>query len=120
LTRAVKLQKRAARVGFDWPSTLEVLDKINEECAELVEAREKLSQTEQLEEFGDLMFVMANLARHLDIDPEEALRHANKKFTRRFKGVEAKLAARGKTPQQSDLGEMDALWDAVKRDEKNT
>jgi ATP diphosphatase len=114
----VKLQKRAARVGFDWPSTLEVLDKINEECAELVEARNKLSHIEQLEEFGDLMFVMANLARHLNIDPEEALRSANKKFTRRFEGVEAKLTELGKTPQQSDLAEMDALWDAVKQDEK--
>lgn len=120
LTRAVKLQKRAARVGFDWPSALEVLDKINEECAELVEARIKLSHIEQIEEFGDLMFVMANLARHLDIDPEEALRKASTKFTRRFKGVEAKLADLGKTPQQSDLDEMDALWDAVKRDEKDT
>jgi nucleoside triphosphate diphosphatase len=118
LTRAVKLQKRAARVGFDWPSTLEVLDKINEECIELVEARKKLSHIEQIEEFGDLMFVMANLARHLNIDPEEALRHANTKFTRRFEGVEAKLADIGKTPQQSDLAEMDALWDAVKADEK--
>ena len=118
LTRAVKLQKRAARVGFDWPSTLEVLDKVNEECGELVEAREKLSHTEQIEEFGDLLFVMANLARHLKIDPEEALRKASSKFTRRFEGVEAKLADLGKTPQQSDLGEMDALWDAVKQDER--
>ena len=118
LTRAVKLQKRAARVGFDWPSALDVLDKINEECAELVEAHEKLSHTEQIEEFGDLMFVVANLARHLKIDPEEALRKASSKFTRRFEGVEAKLADLGKTPQQSDLVEMDALWDAVKQDEK--
>ncbi len=118
LTRAVKLQKRAARVGFDWPSALEVLDKINEESAELVEAHEELSHNEQIEEFGDLMFVMANLARHLDIDPEEALRKANTKFIRRFEGVEAKLANLGKTPQQSDLVEMDALWDAVKADER--
>jgi ATP diphosphatase len=117
LTRAVKLQKRAARVGFDWPSTLEVLDKINEECAELIEARQKLSHSEQIEEFGDLMFVMANLARHLKIDPEEALRKASTKFTRRFEAVEAKLADLGKTPQQSNLVEMDALWDAVKQDE---
>ncbi len=120
LTRAVKLQKRAARVGFDWPSTLEVLDKINEECAELIEACEELSHTEQKEEFGDLMFVMANLARHLQIDPEEALRQASTKFTHRFEAVEAKLAALGKTPQQSDLGEMDALWDAAKQDERKT
>ncbi len=117
LTRAVKLQKRAARVGFDWPSTQGVLDKIIEESQELVEARETLTHDEQVEEYGDLMFVMANLARHLKIDPEEALRKTNAKFTRRFEGVEAKLAAMGKTPQQSNLEEMDALWDAVKKDE---
>ncbi|KAB7616341.1 nucleoside triphosphate pyrophosphohydrolase [Amylibacter sp. SFDW26] len=119
LTRAVKLQKRAARVGFDWPSTQGVLDKIIEESQELVEARETLTHDEQVEEYGDLMFVMANLARHLKIDPEEALRKTNAKFTRRFEGVEAKLADMGKTPQQSDLKEMDALWDAVKVDERN-
>ncbi|MCP5073661.1 MAG: nucleoside triphosphate pyrophosphohydrolase [Rhodobacteraceae bacterium] len=120
LTRAVKLQKRAARVGFDWPSTDEVVDKIAEEAGELVEARDTLPHDKQVEEFGDLMFVMANLARHLKIDPEEALRSANAKFTRRFEGVEARLADRGRTPAQSDLAEMDALWDAVKRRENRT
>ncbi|MEP4198075.1 MAG: nucleoside triphosphate pyrophosphohydrolase [Aliishimia sp.] len=119
LLRAVKLQKRAARVGFDWPTTDEVLAKITEETAELVEARKDLTQTEIEEEFGDLMFVMANLARHMDIDPESALRAANAKFTRRFESVEAKLAALGKRPEDSDLSEMDALWDAVKIDEKS-
>ncbi|MDC1303702.1 nucleoside triphosphate pyrophosphohydrolase, partial [Ascidiaceihabitans sp.] len=69
---------------------------------------------------GDLMFVMANLARHLNIEPEEALRAANAKFTKRFEGVEAKLAEMGKTPAQSDLAEMDALWDAVKVDERKS
>jgi ATP diphosphatase len=118
LTRAVKLQKRAARVGFDWPSTDGVLDKINEEAHELVEARDKLTHSEQIEEYGDLMFVMANLARHLKIDPEEALRKANTKFTRRFEGIEDKLSNIGKNPQQSNLEEMDALWDAVKVDER--
>lgn len=118
LLRAVKLQKRAARVGFDWPSTDEVIDKIREEAAELVEARDRLSQDEITEEFGDLLFVMANLARHLKIDPEEALRKTNAKFTRRFEAVEARLAARGRQPEESDLAEMDALWDAVKADEK--
>ena len=118
LTRAVKLQNRAARVGFDWPAVDQVIAKIAEESGELAEARAELSQVEVEEEFGDLMFVMANLARHLDIDPEEALRAANAKFTRRFAGVEAKLAQRGKTPDQSDLAEMDALWDAVKADER--
>jgi ATP diphosphatase len=118
LLRAYKLQKRAARVGFDWPDTGEVIAKITEEAAELVEARDELTQVEVEEEFGDLMFVMANLGRHLGLDPEAALRAANAKFTRRFAGVEAKLAARGKTPSDSDLAEMDALWDAVKADER--
>lgn len=118
LLRAVKLQKRAARVGFDWPDTGPVLDKITEETAELVEAREELSQVEIEEEFGDLLFVMANLARHMDIDPEQALRRANHKFERRFKGIEHALAAKGRRPEQADLAELDALWDAVKRGEK--
>jgi ATP diphosphatase len=119
LLRAYKLQNRAARVGFDWPSTDQVIDKIQEEAAELVEARDELTHTEMTEEFGDLMFVMANLARHLNIEPEAALRAANAKFTRRFEGVEAKLKEMGKSPDQSDLAEMDALWNAVKIDERN-
>ena len=119
LLRAYKLQNRAARVGFDWPSTDQVIDKIQEEAAELVEARDELTHDEMTEEFGDLMFVMANLARHLKIEPEAALRAANAKFTRRFEGVEARLKDMGKTPDQSDLAEMDALWDAVKVDERN-
>ncbi|MEQ6248202.1 nucleoside triphosphate pyrophosphohydrolase [Sulfitobacter sp. HNIBRBA3233] len=117
LLRAYKLQKRAARVGFDWPDASHVIDKIREEAAELVEARDTLGPDEIAEEFGDLMFVMANLGRHLGIEPEAALRAANSKFTRRFEGVEAKLRARGKKPEDSDLAEMDALWDEVKRDE---
>jgi len=118
LTRAVKLQKRAARVGFDWPDTTHVIDKIIEEAGELVEARDQLGPAEVKEEFGDLLFVVANLARHLDIDPEEALRGTNAKFTRRFAAVEDALADRGKTPSDSDLAEMDALWDQVKAAEK--
>jgi len=118
LLRALKLQKRAARVGFDWPDVSHVIDKISEEAAEVVEARDTLSHAELTEEVGDLLFVMANLARHLNVDPEDALRRANAKFTRRFEGVEDRLTARGKTPAQSDLAEMDALWDAVKRAEK--
>ncbi|MHA6261687.1 nucleoside triphosphate pyrophosphohydrolase [Arenibacterium sp. CAU 1754] len=118
LLRAQKLQKRAARVGFDWPETGEVLDKIQEECAELVEARDQMGPDEIEEEFGDLLFVMANLARHLDIEPEAALRRANAKFIRRFARIEARLADMGKTPQDSDLAEMDALWNAAKADEK--
>lgn len=119
LLRAMKLQKRAARVGFDWPETTQVLDKITEEAAELVEAKDELSQTEVEEEYGDLLFVMANLGRHLGLAPEAALRAANAKFTRRFEGIETRLAAMGKTPQDSDLAEMDALWDAVKLAERS-
>lgn len=115
LLRAVKLQKRAARVGFDWPHAGHVIDKIVEEAQEL---REATDPEHQKEEFGDLLFVMANLARHLHIDPEEALRAANAKFIRRFEGIEARLAAIGKRPEDSDLAEMDALWDAVKVDER--
>ncbi|MEE2946156.1 MAG: nucleoside triphosphate pyrophosphohydrolase [Pseudomonadota bacterium] len=118
LLRAVKLQKRAARVGFDWPDTSHVLDKIVEESQELVEARDDLTQAEVEEEFGDLLFVMANLARHMGVEPEGALRSANAKFTRRFEKVEEKLADRGKSPVQSDLAEMDALWDEAKAEEK--
>lgn len=118
LTRAVKLQKRAARVGFDWPSTDEVLAKMREEMAELVEARDSLGPEEVAEEFGDLLFVMANLARHMEVDPEAALRAANAKFTRRFEKIEAWLAEAGKTPAMSDLAEMDGLWNRAKAEDK--
>ena len=118
LTRAVKLQKRAARVGFDWPSTDEVLDKVREEMVELVEARATLTEVEVVEEFGDLLFVMANLARHLKVDPEAALRGANAKFTRRFGRIEDLLAEGGRSPADSDLAEMDALWNRAKREDK--
>lgn len=118
LTRAIKLQKRAARVGFDWPTTDEVIDKITEEARELVETRDTLTEAEQAEEFGDLLFVMANLARHMNIDPEAALRAANQKFTRRFGRIEDFLAEADKTPAQSDLAEMDALWNRAKSEEK--
>ncbi|MGR3712490.1 MAG: nucleoside triphosphate pyrophosphohydrolase [Shimia sp.] len=120
LLRAVKLQNRAARVGFDWPDISQVVDKIVEEAGELAEARDKLTQAEVEEEFGDMLFVIANLARHLKIEPEAALRATNAKFVRRFEGVEAKLKSRGKTPQESDLEEMDALWDEVKVEKKST
>ncbi len=118
LVRALKLQKRAARVGFDWPDTSHVIDKIKEEAAELVEARDTMDHEDMIDEMGDLLFVMANLARHLDIDPEEALRRTNAKFTRRFTAVESALAARGKHPETSTLEEMDTLWDDVKTAEK--
>ena len=115
LTRALKLQKRAARVGFDWPSTAEVVAKIVEEANELVEARDTLGPEEIAEEYGDLMFVMVNLGRHLGLEAEACLRAANGKFTRRFAFIEAELAKAGKRPADSDLAEMDALWDAAKR-----
>ena len=118
LTRAVKLQNRAARVGFDWPSTDEVIDKITEEARELNEARATMTEAEVFEEFGDLVFVVANLARHLKIDPEAALRAANAKFTRRFRSIEAALTGLGKRPEDSNLAEMDALWDQAKTAEK--
>lgn len=118
LTRAVKLQRRAARVGFDWPSTTQVVDKIVEEARELVEARDSLTQAEVEEEFGDLLFVMANLARHLKVDPEAALRAANAKFTRRFNRIEDWLTETGRRPEDSDLAEMDALWNRAKAEEK--
>ena len=118
LTRALKLQRRAARIGFDWPDTDGTLDKISEEARELAQARDSGQAPEIAEEFGDLLFVMVNLARQLDIDPEAALRGANAKFTRRFGAVEAALAAQGRRPQDSDLAEMDALWNDAKRAER--
>ena len=119
LLRAVKLQKRAARVGFDWPETSQVLDKIAEEIAELQEAAAGAGPDRIEEEFGDLLFVMANLARHMAICPETALRRANAKFTRRFEWIEARLAEAGRRPEDSDLAEMDALWDAAKAEERH-
>ena len=128
LTRAVKLQDKAARVGFDWPSLAPVFDKLKEELSELENAvasgagetasgsaadREKIA-----EEFGDLLFVVANVARHLKIDPEGALRAANEKFIRRFGRIEALLAADGRSPAQSTLAEMDRLWDQAKAEER--
>ena len=123
LTRAIKLQNRAARVGFDWPETSQVLDKLNEEMAELshelVQAKKDDDNIARItEEFGDMMFVYANLARHLNIDPESALRSANYKFEKRFKKVETLAKNQGKSLEDMTLEEMDRLWDAVKMQEK--
>ncbi|WP_128516672.1 nucleoside triphosphate pyrophosphohydrolase [Tabrizicola thermarum] len=118
LTRALKLQNRAARVGFDWPSTDQVLDKLVEEAREVTEARDTLTHDALTEEIGDLLFVMANLARHLKVDPEAALRAANAKFTRRFARIEDWLAEQGRTPADSTLAEMDALWNRAKAEDK--
>jgi ATP diphosphatase len=119
LMRAAKLQKRAARVGFDWPNISQVLDKIQEETQELVEAKKTLTQTEVVEEYGDLMFVMVNLGRHLKVDAEEALRGANMKFTRRFQYIENELARQGLSPEKSNLNDMDRLWNDAKKVERN-
>jgi MazG family protein len=116
LMRAEKLQRRASSVGFDWNNAHLVLDKIAEEAREVVEAQ---TQDEREEEIGDLLFVVANLARHLKIDPEVALRGANAKFVRRFKHIEAVLAARGTTPGDASLEDMEALWQDAKRLEKS-
>ncbi|WP_310211442.1 nucleoside triphosphate pyrophosphohydrolase [Caulobacter sp. BE264] len=118
LTRAVKLTKRAARVGFDWPTAHEVLDKLREETEEIAVEIEAGDLAKAREELGDILFVCANLARKLDVDPEDALRATNAKFTRRFGFVETELAKRGKAPDQSDLAEMDALWNDAKAAEK--
>ncbi len=117
-TRAVKLQKRAARVGFDWPDMAGVIDKIAEEARELGEAADGMGPEAIEEEFGDLMFAVANLARRLKIDPETSLRAANAKFVRRFRYIEATLAADGRSPAGSTLEEMDALWDEAKARER--
>ena len=118
LTRAVKLTKRAARVGFDWPTAKEVLDKLREETDEIAVEIEAGDLAKAREELGDILFVCASLARKLDVDPEDALRATNAKFTRRFGFVETELAKRGKTPDQSDLAEMDGLWNEAKAAEK--
>jgi MazG family protein len=117
LMRAEKLTKRAARINFDWPTPDEVLAKLDEELAELNEARANGDQEALAEEMGDLLFVMANLARKLKVDPEEALRRANAKFTRRFQYIERALAEQGRAGPQP-LDDMEALWLEAKRAER--
>jgi tetrapyrrole methylase family protein/MazG family protein/ATP diphosphatase len=118
LTRAVKLSKRAAGVGFVWPTVEKVVEKLDEEVAELKHEIAERDLAKAREELGDVLFVVANIARTLEIDPEDALRATNAKFARRFRFIEAALQARGKTPDQSNLAEMDALWDQAKAAEK--
>ena len=114
LTRALKLQAKAAKVGFDWPSVDNVYEKIAEEISEFRDA----PADRKTSEFGDLLFALANVARHLGIDPEDALRSTNAKFARRFRHIELELEKRGRQPKDSDLKEMDALWNAAKEFEK--
>lgn len=146
LSRAVKLQDKAAKVGFDWPSLGPVFDKMREELHEFEEVALPIDPRARAlqrgedpgaepidrglppeppharveEEFGDLLFVMANVARHLRIDPEAALRAANEKFLRRFRYIEQRLAEDGRNPSDSDLAEMDLLWDEAKVKERNS
>jgi len=116
LTRALKLQAKASKVGFDWNDPRAVLRKIREEVDE-IEAELEGDEVHAATEVGDLLFAAVNLARHLDADPEAVLRLTNQKFERRFAGIERALAARGKKSQDATLAEMDALWDEAKAQE---
>jgi ATP diphosphatase len=119
LTRALKLQQKAGKVGFDWNDPRAVLAKIREEADEIEAALDAGDEAAVPGEVGDLLFAVVNLARHVDADPESALRSTNAKFERRFGHIEQVLAARGTTPAQSTLDEMDALWNEAKRAEKS-
>ena len=119
MTRAVKLQKRAGRVGFDWKNAEDVLDKIAEETAELQEAMQRGDQKDIEAEFGDLLFVLANLSRHLKVDPEAALRSANEKFIRRFGHIEKTLKENGRSAHDASLEEMEEIWNEAKALEKS-
>ena len=114
LTRAFKLQAKAGKVGFDWNDPLAVLSKIREEADEIESDLKSGNRAGAAAEVGDLLFAAANLARHLDVDPEAALRATNEKFERRFGAIERALAGRGKNPQQASLREMDELWTEAK------
>ena len=120
LTRALKLTQRAGRVGFDWPGPEQVLQKLEEEIAELRAELPSHDPARLADEVGDLLFVVANLARKLELDPEICLRHANDKFTRRFNAVEQRLATQGLTPADATLEAMEAEWSAIKNTERQT
>ena len=120
LSRAIKLQKRAAQVGFDWPEALPVVDKVREELDEVLEAMSENDPEAISEEIGDLLFVVSNLARHLKVDPETALRAANAKFERRFRFIEQALREAGCNMEDCALDELDALWGEAKKLEKQT
>lgn len=117
LVEAAQISSRAARVGFDWENAEQVLAKLEEELHELAEARKQASPEEIEGEIGDLLFVLVNLARFLKVDPEQALRGSNAKFRRRFAHIETSLQARGKTLPESNLNEMEELWQEAKRSE---
>jgi ATP diphosphatase len=117
LIRALKLQAKAGKVGFDWSDPLAVLAKIREEADEIEAEIRSRTGDKAAAEVGDLLFAVVNLARHVDVDPESVLRATNLKFERRFAAIERALAQLGKTPKDSTLAEMDALWDAAKAQE---
>jgi ATP diphosphatase len=117
LTRALKLQAKARKVGFDWNDPRAVLRKIREETDEIEEALDRDQPHAAAAELGDLLFAAVNLGRHLHADPEAMLRQTNQKFERRFAAIERALAARGQTPQDATLAEMDALWEEAKQQE---
>ncbi|MDA0425687.1 nucleoside triphosphate pyrophosphohydrolase [Stutzerimonas frequens] len=119
LRRAAKLQKRAAQVGFDWPEALPVVDKVREELGEVLEAMSENDPQAIAEELGDLLFVVVNLARHLKVDPENALRAANGKFERRFRFIEQALREAGRPIESCDLEELDGLWGEAKKAERS-
>jgi len=119
LTRSVKLQKKAAKVGFDWSETGPIIAKIREELGELEDEIASGDRPRIEEEYGDLLFVLANLARRLEVDPETALRNANLKFQRRFRHIEARLSEAGKSAEEASLDEMDAFWNEAKQLEKS-
>ncbi|MCI5076525.1 nucleoside triphosphate pyrophosphohydrolase [Oricola sp.] len=114
LIRAIKLQRKAARVGFDWDTAPPILDKIEEEIGELREAMRSGEDDKVKEEYGDLLFALVNLGRHLDVEPEAALEAANHKFFTRFRHIETALAARERSPADATLDEMEALWQEAK------
>ena len=118
LSRALKLQEKARKVGFDWSDVRAVLAKLREEVAEVEAEIGDRSAARLSDEVGDLLFAAVNLARHLDVDPEAALRGANAKFERRFAHIEQRLAERGRKPEGADLDEMEALWLEAKRLER--
>ena len=115
MTRAAKLTKRAARIGFDWPKLDDVFDKLDEEVSELKAEITLQDKTAIRAELGDVLFVLANLARKLEVEPEDAIRLTNAKFIRRFETIESELKLRGKTIEQSDLEEMDTIWRQAKQ-----
>ena len=112
---AQQITSRAARVGFDWENPEQVIEKLHEELGEFAQARRNASQAEMEDELGDLLFVLVNLARFVKVDPEQALRRTNAKFRDRFGYIERKLAERGRKLEDSNLDEMEALWQEAKR-----